>query len=136
MAGRSYLLTVEQFADVIAQETRRPPGGEFADSIAAAIDELADRQVLGPDRYETLTLLGEQDGVPLVTATHADPSSLPSAVPSATYLWWIGTGLRESHGWSSEQIAAYLLTAPAVRAGWTADELVTLAAGELPTLRP
>src|SRR5205085_1218725 len=30
VAGCAYLVTTEQFADVAAQELRRPPGGEFA----------------------------------------------------------------------------------------------------------
>ena len=34
VAGRAYLVTTEQFADVAAQEMRRPPGGEFARDLA------------------------------------------------------------------------------------------------------
>lgn len=46
------------------------------------------------------------------------------AAPSAPYLWTIGAGLRESHGWDDERIGAYLAAAGGAAPTWTADSVV------------
>jgi len=127
VAGRAYLLTAEQLGDVAAQEMRREPGGEFARDLAGLLGDVDVVHTMGPGRYETVARLGTRDGVPMFTVTHGDVSELEPAAPSATYVGWIATGLREAHGWSSTQIADYLLAAPGVSKTWTRDELTTLA---------
>ena len=60
VAGRAYLLTVEQVVDVLAQEGRQLPGLD-PDLPALARDG---RHQLGPGRYETVVRIGTLDGVP------------------------------------------------------------------------
>ncbi|NEA30476.1 histone deacetylase [Streptomyces sp. SID13031] len=124
VAARAYLITVDQFADVVAQEMRRPPGGEFALAVSAVASIVEIAQALGPGRYETLIRVALRDGVPMLTMTHGEASALEPAAPSAAYLGWIGAGLREAHGWDAERIADYLSTAPGVRGVWGREELV------------
>jgi hypothetical protein len=126
-ACRAYLVTVEQLADVVAQEMRRPPGGEFARDLAGLLDDVESVHTMGSGRYETVTRLGERDGAAMFTVTHDDASSLEPAAPAAPYLWWISAGLREAHGWDAHRIAGYLGTAPGVLGAWTRTELTELA---------
>jgi hypothetical protein len=124
VAARAYLITADQFADVVAQEMRRPPGGEFALALSAVAPTVKTLHAMGPGRYETITRVGERDDVPMLTMTHGEPAALEPAAPSAAYLTWIAAGLHEAHGWDDEQIAEYLLTAPGVSENWTKRDLL------------
>lgn len=116
--GRAYLLTEEQFADVAAQEMHHPPGEdlELAEVLAKR------RHTFGPGRYETLQLLGELDGVPMLTFTVDDPERLQPNKPVPAYLATIARGLRHTHGLESAEILDYLGTRPGIGA-WTGDTL-------------
>jgi hypothetical protein len=126
-ACRAYLISAEQFADVTAQEMRRPPGGDFARELAGLLTEVESRQTLGPGHYETIVRLGVCEGAPLLTVTHGDVADLAPAAPSAAYLSQIATGLHEAHGWGAERIGTYLAPAPGVRGAWTADQIADVA---------
>ena len=107
-AGRGYLITTEQFADVVAQEMHREPGTVSVDVEALlGVGSLA----LGDGRYETLVLAGYSDGAPVVTFTAPERFS-PVAAPSAAYLRMLAAGLREAHGWDLRVSAEYLAQLP------------------------
>jgi hypothetical protein len=125
-ACRAYLVTVEQFADVVAQEMRRPPGGEFARDLAGLLDDVEEVHTMGSGRYETVTRLGEREGAAMFTVTHDDVGSLEPVPPAAAYLRWIAAGLRETHGWEPEQVADYLADAPGVAGAWAREALVAV----------
>ena len=72
VAGCAYLVTTEQFADVAAQELRRPPGGEFAHDLSGLLPDVESVVTTGPGLYETVVRLGELDGAPMFTITHHD----------------------------------------------------------------
>ncbi len=129
-ACRAHLITTQQFADVAAQELRRPPGGEFAIDLAGLLPDVESMVTTGPGRYETVVRLGERDGVAMFTITHHDVDSLPLAAPTAPYLRWISIGLRESHGYDAARIARYLVDAPGIRGAWTEAEIRELAETE------
>lgn len=106
VAARAYLITAEQFADVLAQETRQSPGITL--DLTPAFR--GDRYSKGVGGYSVLVRVGEHRGVPLVTFTR-DPDTGPGlAAPSAAYLATMATGLREAYGWSQTQIDRYLST--------------------------
>ena len=128
VACRAYLVTSDQFADVTAQEMRRPAGGAFARALAEALPGLHDDHVMGPGPYETVARLGECEGAPLLTVT-ADPSRRPPlAVPTAAYLRWVAAGLLEAHQWTPAQVGAYLSDAPGAHGVWTPEEVAELTA--------
>ncbi|GAA4915974.1 hypothetical protein LX16_4108 [Stackebrandtia albiflava] len=102
--ARGHLITVEQFADVCAQEMRRDPG---TTDIDLAVLCRNGRLALGPGRYETLLHLGSLDGTPMVTFTAPAPVR-PLNRPSPAYLATIAAGLRETFGWTATQAAAHL----------------------------
>jgi hypothetical protein len=124
VACRAYLISSGQFADVIAQEMRRPPGGAFALDLEGLLATVESARTLGSGLYETVVRLGVYEGAPLLTVTYSDVAALAPAAPSAAYLAQIATGLHEAHGWAADRIATYLAPAPGVHGAWTADEIV------------
>jgi hypothetical protein len=102
--ARLYLLTTEQVADIVAQENWLDPGSVEID------DMMLDRTstLPGSHMYGTVVVLHRRDGVPVV-AVSQDPGTPPNA-PTSAYLRHIADGLRESHGLSDAEIAAYLTT--------------------------
>ena len=117
VAARAYLITAEQFVDVLAQETRRSPGM----SLDLAPSFRGDRYSRGVGGYSILVRVGERRGVPLVTFTHDRDTAPMLAAPSAAYLAAMATGLREAHGWSEVQINRYLSALPGVAPAIRAD---------------
>jgi hypothetical protein len=102
--ARAYRISHDQFSDIAAQEMRREPGSDL-DLATVMADR---RHSYGPGRYETLHLVGELDGLPVLTFTAPSDHSLVPNPPAPAYLDTIVRGLRESHGLSEEQAAAYL----------------------------
>ncbi|WP_202874064.1 histone deacetylase [Kribbella speibonae] len=125
LAGRAYLVTLDQLADVAAQEMWREPGGAYARELAALLPEVAELHSLGAGRYETVVRLGELDGLPMFTVTHGTVADLAPVAPTASYLHWIATGLIEAHGWDLAQVVDYLHAAPGVQLGWTPGALLS-----------
>ncbi|MFG1920775.1 histone deacetylase [Cryptosporangium sp. NPDC048952] len=117
-AGRGYLLTAGQFADIAAQEMARRPDADL--DLAEALATGSYR--LGPGRYETLVCPGVLDGHPMLTFTApwacADVEPTP---PAPRYLGMIASGLHEAHGWDAETLTAYLADRPGVRGHWDPD---------------
>lgn len=132
VACRAYLVTIEQFGDVAAQEMRRPPGGEFARDLAGLLGDVESVHTMGPGRYETITRLGMRAGVPMFTVTHGDVAELEPVAPSVTYLWWLSTGLREAHGWDDDRIADYLAAVPGAKGSWSESEIAAIASNAQP----
>jgi len=130
-AARAYLVTIEQFTDIAAQEMYRP-AGDHADLLPATVEAVdtavADgRATLGPGRYETLICPGHLAGAPLLTFTAPEPSSAVRCRPPAPlYLGMIARGLHEAYGWSAARIADYLAQRPGVAEGWTPDAVAAL----------
>ena len=129
LAGCAYLVTVEQLADVVAQELRHPPGGQFARNLSGLLPAAGPVIATGGTLYSALIRLGELDDAPMFTITHHDVAALQPTAPTATYLRWIAIGLRESHGYGDCQIVSYLARAPGVTANWTEAELAAVASG-------
>lgn len=136
VACRAYLVTVDQFADVIAQEMRRPAGGDFARTLAKALPGVKAVQVMGPGRYETVIRLGEQDAAPLLTVTSGSSERPPPAAPSSSYVRWLAAGLQEAHGWSPAHVEAYLTSAPGAQGAWAPGQVARIAAAARPARRP
>jgi hypothetical protein len=107
VAARAYLITVEQFIDVLAQETRRSPGI----TLDLAPVFRGERYSNGMGGYPVLVRIGECNGLPLVTFTR-ERRAAPFVAPSEPYLAAMAIGLRQAHGWSEKQIDRYLSAIP------------------------
>lgn len=126
--ARGYVITGEQFEDLVAQESKRQH---------APVDWRAltteGRVVVGPGRYDALVGVGERDGVPMVTFTQPTPMAAnTTAAPVVGYLDMLASGLREAHALSDDDIAAYLCSHPGAAGVWTPAALLAALAGSLP----
>lgn len=118
---RRWLVTDDQLADVYAQENGGPVGSATVDLDALdALDAGGSLDVLG-GRYGRLLHLGHHEGHPVVTFTAARPPD--AAAPAAAYLARLVVGLRDGHRLDDDAIVEYLLAAPGVLDGWTAESL-------------
>ncbi|HWD54645.1 MAG TPA: hypothetical protein VG346_05965 [Acidimicrobiales bacterium] len=109
--ARAYLITWEQFEDVVAQEN----GRGVTSPIDVAPDDLAvgRNHPFGSGRYESLLCVGRDDGTPVLTFT--SPWTMAHAelgTPTPNYLRTMIDGLRESHKLRDDAITAYLGAAP------------------------
>ena len=124
--GRRYLITLEQFADVHAQENRIRPGGlEFPDDI---LDLAPGQQRTVVDgaygAYGAVVALDPVDGHPTFTFTApTPPEQRPPAPPSAPYLATILHGLREIHDLDDNLIVERVAHAPGVRPNWSSTAM-------------
>ena len=96
------------------------------------LSELLDEgiYVVGDGRYESLHVVGELHGEPVVTFT--SPESMHAAdhnEPSAAYLATMVRGLVEAHEWEADRVATYLLDRPGI-GSWDADGIRRLAGGD------
>jgi hypothetical protein len=121
VAARAYLITAEQFVDVLAQETRQSPG--MALDLEPAFR--GERYSTGVGGYPILVRVGERGEVPLMTFTRDWRTAATVAAPSVSYLAAMATGLREAHRWSPTQIDHYLSALPGcvgIQLGVAVDE--------------
>ncbi|HEY3935892.1 MAG TPA: hypothetical protein VGL97_00555 [Bryobacteraceae bacterium] len=111
--GRMYLITDDQFNDVVCQENGRLPDGTrivppFSDLSTAGELLLEDNPL-----YGRLVRIGEEEGWPILTFTTAQ--SLVIGPPSEAYVKVIAAGLRETYPSMSAEIGAYLSRCPGIR---------------------
>ena len=108
-AGRGFLVSVPQLADIAAQEMHRPPGRDDVVETLLRAPLPDGRHELGPGHYETLVEVGRHDGLPLLTLTSPHGvEAVEQSTPSAAYLATMAQGLRESRGWDAGRVTAYL----------------------------
>lgn len=124
VAARAYLISAEQFVDVLAQETRRAPG---LDLDLSPVRETG-RHSFGSGHYQTVANVGERDGLPMLTFTSARLAEVVDNPPSAGYLRTMAVGLAEAHGWSPRRIGRYLGRFPGAAGVWTEHAIESLAA--------
>ncbi len=131
--ARGYVITGEQFEDLVAQESKR-------DHVAIDWDALGrdGRVSVGPGRYDLAVVVGERGDLPMVTFTHPAPMAAnPTAAPVVGYLHMLAEGLRDAHGLDDATVADYLVRRPGARGAWTAaallDALEAWVAGLTPT---
>ncbi|MFC7493429.1 MULTISPECIES: histone deacetylase [unclassified Nocardioides] len=122
--ARAYLVTADQFADVLEQEMGREPGVDHDLSEVLA----GGRHAVGPGHYETVHLAGELDGRPVLTFSTPDVEPLGLRAPAAAYVATMARGLRQAHELDDVDLADYLLDCPGAAPAWTRDELLELLA--------
>ncbi|WP_211220623.1 histone deacetylase [Gordonia shandongensis] len=113
--SRAHLVTIEQFADIAAQERDEEPrpDGPVEDALRDPGLLAADGadHLCGDGLYARLLRVATIDGLPVLTftATHAI-DDVPHVAPTEPYLAMISRGLAESHGWSTDEARGYLDT--------------------------
>lgn len=106
--GRRYLITLDQFLDVVRQENALPADCEL--SIDFDLLKSEGSQIVLPGRYYgRLLYLGDVEGYPMLSFTCIpDMEDMEMAPLFGPYYDVIAKGLKETFAMSDEEIAAYL----------------------------
>jgi len=121
--GRRYLITKDQFADVVAQEN----GAEIPLTIPFDDIRAGSHTRVDTRSYDTIVGLDPVDGIPVATFTSSTPPEhRDPAAPSTAYLGTIVRGLAEVHDLAAEVLAAHLHQAHGVAPTWSAPEIQRL----------
>jgi hypothetical protein len=131
--GRRYLITKEQFVQVVRQECNL----KATDSSLEMDFESASKSsqyMIGPDSkcrwYGRIINLGSSFGITMFTFTAKwEDDAAEYSSPSEDYLRLIIEGLKETHNLSDREIAKYLVSTPGINGRKTLEELETLAMG-------
>lgn len=117
--GKMYLITQEQFADVVKQETRSAEDIEidFDSAIKAGQTE-----VVNNSWYGNVLHLGTEKGCPIFTFTNS-ANLTDFNRPSESYLETIVKGVIVNYNLSPDQIQLYLLSRPGVINNYNEQEL-------------
>ncbi|WP_226487672.1 histone deacetylase [Streptomyces parvulus] len=124
--ARAHLVTVQQFADIAAQEMYREPGTDLD-----LVDALTQgRAVLGEGRYETLVCAGQVDGFPVLTFTAPwGMDDVQWVIPSAAYVRFLASGLLSAGAWDVEGVASYVAACPGAAGHWSTEAITDLLLG-------
>ncbi|MDC3411916.1 hypothetical protein NC797_02605 [Aquibacillus sp. 3ASR75-11] len=120
--GRMYLITKEQFVDVVRQENE-------TDDITINFESILEKGsiMVRESLYGNVLHVGDQDGIPIFTFTHKeDMNKREFTQPSERYLRMLISGYKEAYDMTDEEIARYLVTKPGVKGNIVEEELLRL----------
>jgi len=116
-----YLITKEQFCDVVKQETKSDENVNIDFNLCIKKGGV----VFKPgSTYGNLIYVGTKDEYPIFTFTNE--KNLEATKPSLAYLKMIAAGLVASHKLTQNQIIDFLLARPGVTGNYTREELTSL----------
>ncbi len=121
--GRMYLITEEQFEDVVRQENGIEDMSVDVETIKEKGNIILDENAY----YGNLLYAGDRDGYPIFTFTN--PKSMKENTimkPSERYLAMLIRGYYQTHGMEAEEIVNYLIEKPGVEGVYTRSDLLTL----------
>lgn len=118
--GRKYLITKEQFVDVVRQEnSNNDINIDFEKVIKNG------NLIITDSKYGNLFYLGEFQGNPIFTfTTPHNFGVLEVNKPDILYLKTILNGLREIYDFSLEYFVEYFLTKPGAKENYSKEELI------------
>lgn len=119
--SRKYLITVEQFMDVVKQENN---GAELNIDLNEVIKN--GYKTLRDSWYGTILYLGEAEKLPIFTFTADWDLDVPFNKPSKEYLSMIIKGLKTTLGINHTEIIEYLSGKPGVIGHYTRDDIEML----------
>lgn len=103
--GKMYLITAEQFSELVKQEIRFE--GKLEPDLALAVKN--GFLITQPETwYGKILYLGTEKGLPIFTFTNIDFLETEINAPNEHYLKKIILGLRETYDFTDEQILDYL----------------------------
>ncbi len=126
-----YLVTKQQFVDIMAQENgEEPPMQDIIPDMEAA--KRGEDSFIGKSNqytwYGRLLYLGEHKGFPIYSFTSKDSDdSIEPAKPGANYLQVIGNGLMANFGMTAKEASVYLLSKSGVtNSSWVLERIKQL----------
>jgi hypothetical protein len=127
--GRMYLISEDQFRDVVLQENgHRRMDVDLGMDLERTVEEGS--SVLPGLRYGSLLHLGQEQGYPIFTFTASwEDDQAPINPPGTKYLEVITRGLKEAYRLTNEGVVDYLRNVPGIPEGFTEAELARIVAG-------
>jgi hypothetical protein len=114
--GRMYLISDEQFNDVVMQEnSKEPDGSRFVPAFNQLVSQ--PQSILpGNPWYGKLLNIGSEGGWPILTFTTARTDLLNPNAPAEQYVKVIASGIKETYPqMSDDDIVSYLYRAAGIR---------------------
>lgn len=123
--GRMYLITTEQFKHVVKLENGKTIDATLSIDLDSIKKSGSKKVCCG--WYGYIVYLGEHSNFSVFTFTAPwDNGDENFITPSDKYLSKIILGLKESYGYSDEEIANYLSDKPGIEGKYGKDKLITL----------
>jgi hypothetical protein len=120
--GYMYLITKEQFCDVVRQEIKSETQINLDFDNAITNGNL----VFKPDSmYGNLIFVGNKDNYPIFTFTN-EINIQPTTKPSENYLTMIISGLIETHKLTNQEITEYLLSKDGILGNYSEVQLLEI----------
>lgn len=122
--GRIYLISYDQFNDVVRQENGRNGSGRIIVPDHAELTYGTAWSILGTGKYRRILRIGIDEGISIVTITAEQNDVQEIAAPSECYVRTIVSGLEETYPClSKSEIRDYLLRCDGIRGIVPPDEL-------------
>lgn len=118
--GRMYLISEEQFLEVVSQENKSP-------HVPVNLHDVTQKgsQQIDDGWYGTILYVGDENGSPVFTFTNNQPiDDVQFNKPSAAYLSTIANGLLNM-GWKRNEVVDYFLDKSGIAGQFTFDSLET-----------
>ena len=106
--GRMYLITREQFIEIVGQENALEPNEpsiriDFRTTVAQG------ESLINANWYSRIIYLGEESAYPIFTFTGGWPDSdIEYNTPGEKYLQVIKKGIGETYNWPEDRISEYI----------------------------
>jgi hypothetical protein len=113
--GRMYLITAQQFVQVVSQENAREPGD---DTIVIDFKKTIDdgQSMIDGGWYRRILYLGSETGHPIFTFTGGwEDDVIEMNAPGEKYMKVIIGGLKETYGMGDEKIIQYFLNVHGIK---------------------
>ncbi len=107
--GRMYLITNDQFVQVVRQENSQDPKNNAIQVDVVRATKDGECRLEGAGLYSRILYLGTDNGWPILTFTAARDRTIRPNAPSESYLGTIIRGLIETYSFDTETIVEYLL---------------------------
>jgi len=124
--GRMYLISSEQFIEVVRQENGLSP---LDDRLKIDFENLLqkDSMQIFANWYNTIVNLGSRDDVPIFTFTsNWSETEIELNLPGHNYLKILIKGIKETAGWSDPEVVDYLLKQTGINGNMDKEEISTL----------
>lgn len=122
--ARMYLVTDEQFIDILKQENSKP----LSTKVSFDINKAKSKVVYNPPGlsgwYDKVIYLGENEGHSIFTFTTGNKTDYMA--PSEDYLKVIARGLRDTHNLTLQEIVNYLIDKPGISGNYNKQELIDI----------
>jgi len=123
VAGRMYLITREQFEQIVMQEN------DLSQPFFLNIEESIKhkKNVFDEDIwYGKILFLGNEEGYPILTFTNPNHQNNRIVPPNENYLTTIVKGLKECYNWSNKELIDYLGNAEGIKGYVMENQLMEL----------